>query len=364
MQHLNFALILLLSLLYSISGLSQKKAVELPGTEVKNLTSSIDSQQYVLYIKLPDNYDNTRKNYPVVYVTDGQWCFPSMYVAYGGQRYDGLVPDMIIVGITWPGDYDVSRAKDFTPTRVNFIPNSGNAPKFLSTLKNDIVKFVDSSYRTDKNERSLYGTSLGGLFAIYSLFHEPKLFKRYIVISPALFYDNEILLNYERQFARQNRQLNARVFISSGEYEEVLLSGNYFNRFLKQLNESKYAGLELESMIIPRMSHGGSGAAGAILGLQSIFKRAELTVADTVLLSQYAGRYAANQDTSLITKEMNSIYFHYPPFGKGKLYLDTHERFYVKGINTTIQFIKDVAGKITGYKRLDNDAEFFYKKVD
>jgi predicted alpha/beta superfamily hydrolase len=145
---------------------SQRPKVELPGTEVLKLNSLIDSQQYILHIYLPDSYNKTNKKYPVIYVTDGQWFFISILAAYKNQHFDGFVPDLIIVGITWTDNYESRRLRDFTPTRIAMVPEGGNAPKFLSVIKNEIIKLIDTSYRVDKSNRTIFGTSLGGLFAL------------------------------------------------------------------------------------------------------------------------------------------------------------------------------------------------------
>jgi len=353
---------LLLFFFYISTAYSQKPKVELAGTEVLKFTSVIDSQQYVLYINLPDNYSKTNKKYPVLYVTDGQWFFPSMYVGYGGQHYDGFVPGLITVGITWPDNYDASRKRDFTPNHVDGIPNSGNAPKFLAVIKNEIIKLIDSTYRVEENDRALYGTSLGGLFAIYTLFHEPSLFNRYIIISPALEWDNEIVFKYEKNFAEKNHALNAKIFISSGEYEEAIFSGNTFNRFVSQVKASKYKGLALESMVLDRMGHSGSGTVGGIMGLQSVYSKPVLKV-DSFLLDQYTGLYKLNENSITVTRTGNFLYGTFTG-GKARLDADTNETFYIKGLRGTMQFKKDNKGKVTGYNLFLDDDTLFFKKLD
>jgi predicted alpha/beta superfamily hydrolase len=285
--------------------------VELPGTTVLNFTSAIDSQQYVLHINLPGNYGKTNKRYPVLYITDGQWFFPSMYVGYGGQHYDGFLPDLILVGITWPANYEESRGRDFTPTSMEGMPGSGNAPRFLSVIKNEVIKLIDSMYRVDQNDRALYGTSLGGLFALYTVFHEPALFNRYIIISPALQWADEILFKYEKTFAEKNRALKMKMFISSGEYEEAF-AGETFDRFVNQIKSRKYKGLEMESLKIARMGHSGSGTVGGIIGLQYIYSKPELKL-DPSLLNQYTGQYVSGNESYSITRSGPDLNFHMAP---------------------------------------------------
>ena len=339
---------------------SQQLRVELPGTEVLKFTSVIDSQQYILHINLPENYGKTNKRYPVLYITDGQWFFPSMYVGYGGQHYDGFLPDLILVGITWPDNYADSRGRDFTPNRVEGMPGSGNAGPFLSVIKNEVIKLIDSGYRTDQGDRALYGTSLGGLFALYTLFHEPTLFNRYIIISPALQWDNEILFKYEKSFAEKNRALNAKIFISYGEYEEPF-SGDGFNRFVTQLKSRKYKGLEMESMKVARMGHSGSGTVGGIIGLQHVYSKPALKL-DPTLLNQYTGSYLMDNESFSITRSQDNLTLQNGTV-KFKLFAEAPGTFYVKGLDGKIQFKKDDKGTVTGYDLIRSDTTLFVKKV-
>ncbi|MEO5996760.1 MAG: alpha/beta hydrolase-fold protein [Chitinophagaceae bacterium] len=362
MHHLKWLIIFVLFFFNIFSSYSQRPKVELAGTEVIRFTSAIDSHQYVLYINLPDNYAKANKKYPVLYVTDGQWFFASMYVGYGGQHYDGLVPDLITVGITWPDNFDANRRRDFTPNKMEGMPGSGNAPKFLAVIKNEIIKIIDSTYRVQENDKALYGTSLGGLFALYTLFHEPTLFNRYIIISPSLDWDNELLFKYEKSFAAKNKTLNAKIFISSGEYEEASSSTSTFKKFVDQVKASKYKGLELESMVVNRMGHSGSGTVGGIIGLQSIYSKPVVKLANSVL-DQYAGHYLFGNDTLSVSRSGSDLYGQ-SGFGKSKLLAETAETFYIKGVNASLQFKKDSKQKVSGYDLMLSDTTLFFKKLD
>src|SRR5689334_9553018 len=98
---------------------SQSTEVSIPGSQTKKFTSKIvNNQQYVLQISLPAGYANNNKKYPVVYLMDSQWDFPLLTALYGEQYYDGFLPELIIVGITWGGEHpkpDSLRARDYTP---------------------------------------------------------------------------------------------------------------------------------------------------------------------------------------------------------------------------------------------------------
>jgi hypothetical protein len=228
-------------------------------------------------------------------------------------------------------------------------------------IKNEIIPYIDSIYPADKTNRALCGGSFGGLFALYTLFHEPTLFNRYIVMGPSLFYDNELTFKYERQFAEKNKTLNAKIFLSSGEYEEDVDFSKGFTRFVKQLKASNYRGLELESLVADKMGHIGEGAYSTGRGLQFIYSRPEIVV-DSFLLDKYTGQYKLNEMAVIITRLGNSLFVNISG-GKLKLYAETTESFYAKG-GGTAQFIKDSTGKITGFNYIMGNATLFLKKMD
>src|SRR3982751_229731 len=135
--------------------------VNIPGSQTKRITSSlVAGQEYQLHIMLPGGYANSNKVYPVVYLMDSQWDFPLVTALYGQQYFDGFIPQMIIVGVTWGGknpNPDSLRARDYTPTKQNGTPQSGGADQFLSFMKEELFPFIEKNYRADKTDRTLMG---------------------------------------------------------------------------------------------------------------------------------------------------------------------------------------------------------------
>jgi len=180
-----------------IEGYAQYPRVDIPGSETRKLTSSIvNGQEYELQILLPNGYQNATKKYPVVYLMDSQWDFPLVKCLYGEQYYDGFIPEMIIVGVTWGGinpNPDSLRVRDYTPSKEARQPQSGGADKFLSFMKNELFPFVETNYRADEKSRTLMGCSLGGLLTLYTLFTHTDMFNGYVAASPAFGWDREII---------------------------------------------------------------------------------------------------------------------------------------------------------------------------
>ncbi|HMI02599.1 MAG TPA: alpha/beta hydrolase-fold protein [Pedobacter sp.] len=339
---------------------SQKVQVELPGTQVINFKSAINGQDYELYISLPGSSSDISKRYPVFYALDGEWGFAVACSVYGSLVYEGSVPEMIIVGIGWRNKTEASRNRDFSSIAMPGDPNSGGAAKFLNVLKTEIIKRVDSGFQSDKKNNTLSGGSLAGFFALYALFHEPGLFNRYILASPALQSDDDITFKTEKSFAERNHTLNAKIFISSSEVEESLFPVTNFQKFISQLKASNYKGLDLDTLVVEEMSHASEGPYSIARGLQFLFSKPNLKL-NTLLLDQYAGHY--EQDW-LITRTDSSLYINMFG-GKARLYAETNEDFYVKGAPVTCQFQKDNKGKVRGFnlKFFSNNMTFM-KKLD
>jgi len=139
--------------------------VSIPGSEIRQLHSKETGRDYDLYIRLPDDSEKYPKvKYPVLYLLDAQWDFKLLDSIYGSLEYDGFVPEMIIVGITYSGenaDYEALRAMDYTPVQYGNVPGSGGAPEFLAFIQDQLIPFIEANYPASPSERYLMGSSYG-----------------------------------------------------------------------------------------------------------------------------------------------------------------------------------------------------------
>lgn len=336
--------------------------VEIPGTQLLHITSAIVGQEYDLYVHLPRYYQDTTRTFPVAYLLDAQWDFPLVTAIWGQQYYDGFLPGMIIVGITWGGEnpsHDALRARDLTPTNAKPIAQSGNAPKFLAFFKKELIPFIESIFRTTTDDRTLMGSSFGGLFTLYTLFQETELFNRYVLTSPALGWDNGIIYALEKNFAANNSELPVRLFMAIGEYEDV--SG--FQKFADQLKVRKYKGLALQTRILENTGHSGTKAEGFTRGLQFVFERPSLILAPA-RLEQYLGVYQSDgRAKHEIAREGNHLVLVTPQQGRIVLHAETETDFYVKGTYFFVRFKTDAAGKPAGLELEQFNGSSFLKKV-
>ncbi|MDZ7288791.1 MAG: alpha/beta hydrolase-fold protein [candidate division KSB1 bacterium] len=336
--------------------------VEIPNTQLRKITSAIVQQEYDLYIHLPRGYGKTNDSYPVLYLLDAQWDFPLVTAIYGSQFYDGFLPGLVIVGITWGGknpNHDSLRARDLTPTNAAALRQSGGAPKFLAFIKKELIPFVESKYRVS-DDRTLMGSSFGGLFTLYALFNETELFHRYVLTSPALGWDNEVIYAYEKNYAEKRSQLPARLFMAVGELEGV--AG--FQKFVEHLKARNYQGLSLQTRILENTGHSGTKAEGYTRGLQAVFARPSLRLAPAIL-ARYVGVYQLNPEVKItISAENDRLLALGPDNTQLVLHAETEKDFYVPGQFLFVHFKNDDTGRITGFQLEQFSGEVFVKKVD
>lgn len=362
-----FCFILLGNSLYSQTmnnGSTAPQEVYISSTQMQKITSAIIvGQEYNLYINLPGNYGDTTKTFPVIYVLDAQWDFTLLNAIYGQQYYDGFMPSAVIVGITWGGknpNPDSLRARDFTPTNVKYGPQSGNAPKFLAFIKNELIPFIESKYKVKKDDRTLMGSSLGGLFTLYALFHETHLFNRYILTSPALTWDNEVTFKYESEYAEKNKDLPAKLFIGIGQYEEQSI----FNKFVNSLKSRNYKSLDFTDMVLAGVGHSGAKSIGFTYGLQTVFARPSLEIKEAIL-EEYAGTYQIDSGYKVkLSVENDKLVAHAPGNPNMILNAESEKDFYMKGVFLNVHFQKDNNDKVTGFEIEQYDGNHFAKRME
>lgn len=208
-------------------------AYELPETEVWDMQAA-HGETYRIYVSRPDG-EAPEQGYPVLYVLDGNAMFAGFAEARRIQGiYDQGLEDMIVVGIGYPNRelYDGRRLGDFTPPignealaeRFSAYP-SGKRAQFKAFLLSEVRPEIARRYPVDANKVSLFGHSLGGLFALHLLYSEPGTFHAIVAASPSIWWDDQAILAEERAFrARLEEQPGlghgVRVTILVGELEE------------------------------------------------------------------------------------------------------------------------------------------------
>jgi len=256
----------------------------LSGTEVYKITSAYNNVTYPIFVSLPSGYNSSDKSYPVVYMLDAYSSFGIVTQMAKLLAFNKELPELIIVGISSEGgskEFIYNRSRDYTPTSISpekisdallsMIPTSGGASTFLKFIENELIPFIEPKYRIKNDNRTIIGHSLGGLFVAYTLFEKPYLFKRYVMISPALFWDNNYLLKKEKSFYENTKSLNAVIYTSVGSLEDLFFTEPW-KEFIQSLKQNDYKGMKLTAEISTNETHYTIIPHLVTRGLISVFK--------------------------------------------------------------------------------------------
>lgn len=270
----NIYIFLLLFIVSSIFAQADfNKIHALKNVSIKKVYSENVNDSFYVYVKLPDGYEESTKNYPVLYVMDGDLIFP---IACGVKHYlvtGEYVPELIIVGIGY-GTMDWrmgnGRSRDYTAHPSPGIAFEGGAPEYLKFITNELIPSIDKNYRTKTNERIIVGHSLGGQFVIYSLLNSPQTFSKYIASSPFIFRQKHYYHKTAAEKFDEISKYNNKVFISVGknELEEEYLNtiGDFVHQLRKNINT------EIDFRIISDGEHFLNPAIALTFGLKSVFE--------------------------------------------------------------------------------------------
>jgi predicted alpha/beta superfamily hydrolase len=96
----------------------------------------------------------------------------------------------------------------------------GGAERFLAFIRDELQPWVRSRYRVDTEDSVYFGHSLGGLFGTYVLLTRPSTFRKYGIGSPSLWWDDDLMFEYEASYAGTHDDLPATVFFTVGAFED------------------------------------------------------------------------------------------------------------------------------------------------
>jgi len=190
---------------------------------VKTFTLSSKYLKYynprTIWIYLPPDYDSTNKKYPVLYMHDGQNLFDEAESFAGEWNVDETLEAMyrecnfgiIVVGIENAREH---RMDEYTPFLNKEYKRGGEADSYLKFLVEELKPYIDSTYRTLKDNTALLGSSLGGLVSIYAGFKYPEIFKRVGSMSGAFWFNPEIV-----DFIKRANQSPEKIYLDYGERE-------------------------------------------------------------------------------------------------------------------------------------------------
>ena len=191
-------------------------------------SSHIFRNKRLLRVWLPPGYDdaqNQTRQYPVLYLNDGQNLFDRA-TAFAGVEWqvdeaadrlirENAIPALIIVGID---NSAKDRFREYMPYRtLQPMMLRAEGKRYPDFLINEVMPFIASRYRVASGAENtgFGGSSLGALIALYSAMERPGLFGKLLVESPSLWASNRQLIKESRAI----RRWPDRVVLSVGTAE-------------------------------------------------------------------------------------------------------------------------------------------------
>jgi predicted alpha/beta superfamily hydrolase len=150
---------------------------------------------------LPPSYARSRRRYPVVYMQDGQNLADPERAFAGTWELERAIAalsarglDAIFVGIPNMGE---ARIREYTPF-VDARAGGGDGDAYLAFMERTLKPLVDRRFRTrpEREATGVFGSSLGGLIALYAFFRAPETFGFAGAMSPSLWFANRAVLSY------------------------------------------------------------------------------------------------------------------------------------------------------------------------
>ena len=193
-----------------------------------------------VWIYLPQSYGTTRKNYPVLYMHDGQNVFDEITSAFGewgvDEALDSLGPkhrEVIVVAIDNGSE---KRMNEYAPYDMEkYGKAEGN--QYVDFLAKTLKPYIDKHYRTKKDEKNTFvaGSSMGGLISFYALLKYPKVFGGAGVFSPS-FWTAPALKNIT---PGQAKKVKGRIYFYAGQNESESMVPDMLNVFEQMRRYSK-----------------------------------------------------------------------------------------------------------------------------
>lgn len=209
-----------------------------------------------VWIYLPPDYDESDKEYPVIYMHDGQNLFDEITSFAGEWEVDETLNQLagegyqvpIVIGIDNGGIY---RGDELMPWYNSAYDMGGQGSEYMAFIVETLKPYVDANYRTrpEREYTGIMGSSLGGLISTYGALQYQEVFSKSGPFSPAYWINKDSLMAYVDQ---EGFQQNIRFYQNIGQNENAQYAGDIYamEESLKQVGFS-----EVSSKVISGGGH-------------------------------------------------------------------------------------------------------------
>lgn len=179
-----------------------------------------------VWIYLPPSYNTSGKQYPVLYMHDGQNVFEdsSSYSGeWGVDEYldSVLLNETIVVAIDHGGD---KRLNEYSPYDFSLKGDGkantefqGEGKRYVDFLVKTLKPYIDKNFRTRRGRKhtGIAGSSMGGLISMFAILDCPKVFGSAGVFSPAFWINPQIF----DEIKRRGDKVKGQIYFYAGKEE-------------------------------------------------------------------------------------------------------------------------------------------------
>lgn len=256
---------------------SQESKVSLDETYSKWIDSKIVGDKFLIQTYIPQQRTVPPDSLPIVFVLDADMTFGLVYDVVRWLIWGGEIPYVAIVGISYgtgQKDWWAKRSRDFFESKDAIKhwgdwPLAGGAAEFKEFIEKELFHFLEDEYKLKGNSKTIIGLSFGGLFCTDVLFSKPELFNNYIILGPALLWNDKEIFKQELKYSENHTTLNANIFTSIGELDDEDITKPWIE-FVNQVKSRNYYGLNVDTLTIENETHLSMLPAALTRGLKTI----------------------------------------------------------------------------------------------
>ncbi|HEY0092480.1 MAG TPA: alpha/beta hydrolase-fold protein [Flavobacterium sp.] len=178
-----------------------------------------------IWIYLPPDYSTSTKNYPVLYMQDGQNLFDDATSFAGEWNVDETLNTLhalgdfgaIVIAIENGG---ALRLDEYSPWN-NPSYGGGEGDLYMQFVAETLKPYADANFRTrpEPQFNALIGSSMGALISAYGGAKNPAAFGKIVLFSPAFWFALPELNNYIS--TSPNDLSNLRLYFVAGQNEST-----------------------------------------------------------------------------------------------------------------------------------------------
>ncbi len=151
-----------------------------------------------IWIYYPPDYETSGKNYPVLYMHDGQNLFDQLTSFSGEWEVDETLNELFNEGYTVPivvgiDNGGVHRIDEYTPW-TNTEYGGGEGEKYMQFVVETLKPYIDQNFRTlpGRETTGIMGSSLGGLISHFGALQYPEVFGKAGLFSPSYWFSDSV----------------------------------------------------------------------------------------------------------------------------------------------------------------------------